>query len=167
MQNAIPPKFPYAAVFLHGRPRHDGDDFSRAHPPMERGKRAKIFAPFDALDGYGTAIRTKRAVYVEKICLSADERAEINRRLSLLRDRIPAGVKSGGVLPEVRATYYVPCGDRNHDAFGIRGTYETVRGPCRSVDGEAGILTVGNTAIRFDDLLSVRSAGQSGRGKDQ
>ena len=122
---------------------------------MERGKRAKIFAPFDALDGYGAAVRSKNAVYVEKICLSEDERAEINRRLALLRDRIPAGRKSGGALPEVRATYYVPCGDRNHDAFGMRGTYETVRGLCLSVDETAGILRVGNTVIRFDDLLTV------------
>jgi hypothetical protein len=31
------------------RPVHNGDDFSRIHPKMRRGNRAKIFAPFDAL----------------------------------------------------------------------------------------------------------------------
>ena len=34
------------------RPDHNGDDFSRIHPKMRRGNRAKIFAPFDALSGF-------------------------------------------------------------------------------------------------------------------
>ena len=158
MKPTLPPHFPYTAVFLHGRPRHEDDEFSRAHPPMDRGRRAKIFAPFDALDGYGTAIRAKNALYVDKIALSEDEKAEINRRLTVLRSRIPAGRRSGGAMPEVRATYYVPCADRNSDAFGRKGRYETVRGPCARVDDTARALTVGSTVIRFEDLLQIACA---------
>ena len=50
------PSFPYLRVLLQGRPSHGEDP---KHPPMDRGHRAKIFAPFDALDGFSSEIREK------------------------------------------------------------------------------------------------------------
>lgn len=41
------------------RPVHENDLFSINHPPMDRGRRAKIFAPFAALKGYEEAIDEK------------------------------------------------------------------------------------------------------------
>ena len=55
---AMPPDFKYKNVYLRGRPVHYfGDDFSVKHPPMSVSKWAKIFSPFDALRGFGDAIR--------------------------------------------------------------------------------------------------------------
>lgn len=53
----MPAAFPYREVFFRGKPRHDRDDaFRIRHPQMDPGRRAKIFAPFDALKGFDEAI---------------------------------------------------------------------------------------------------------------
>ena len=45
-----PKNFKYKAVLEHGRPQHEPfDAFRLKHPIMPLQKRAKIFAPFDAL----------------------------------------------------------------------------------------------------------------------
>lgn len=48
---------PYHDIRDKERPQHDGDAFSRRHPKMPLSKRAKIFLPFDALNGFSTAIK--------------------------------------------------------------------------------------------------------------
>ena len=54
----MPPDFKYKAVYLKGRPKHNkNDEFWIKHPPMSVSKWAKIFSPFDALRGFGDAIR--------------------------------------------------------------------------------------------------------------
>ncbi len=59
---AMPADFKYRAVFMKGRPQHDGcDPFSLKHPKMDTGRRAKIFAPFDALRGFSAAIMERSA----------------------------------------------------------------------------------------------------------
>ena len=53
----MPRGFCYRDVFLKGKPRHEKDDgFLFRHPRMEHAKRAKIFAPFDALKGFDDAL---------------------------------------------------------------------------------------------------------------
>ncbi len=47
--------FPYLQVLMQGKPQH-GEDYLK-HPPMDLIHRAKIFAPFDALQGYSEKIR--------------------------------------------------------------------------------------------------------------
>ena len=55
---AMPADFGYRDVFLKGKPQHDQyDSFRIRHPRMSTGHRAKIFAPFDALDGFSALIR--------------------------------------------------------------------------------------------------------------
>lgn len=54
---SMPPGFRYREIYAHGKPDHPGTDPFRAkHPGMDVGKRAKIFAPFDALRGFGEAL---------------------------------------------------------------------------------------------------------------
>ena len=53
----VPLSFPYLRVLMQGRPEHREEN--PKHPPMDRGHRAKIFAPFDALDGFSEMIRQK------------------------------------------------------------------------------------------------------------
>ncbi len=53
----MPAGFRYKNVYLKGKPQHDRfDSFRIAHPQMDTGKRAKIFAPFDALKGFDEAV---------------------------------------------------------------------------------------------------------------
>lgn len=49
--------FPYLRVLLRGRPERG--EMPGKHLPMDREHRAKIFAPFDALDGFSEMIREK------------------------------------------------------------------------------------------------------------
>ena len=55
----IPVSGPYSRVRARGCPAHTGGRFALLHPQMERGRRAKIFAPFDALEGFSDRIRTR------------------------------------------------------------------------------------------------------------
>ncbi len=57
----IPEDFPYREVLRKGKPRHGREDpFRLRHPKMEPGRRAKIFAPFDALKGFREALEAVR-----------------------------------------------------------------------------------------------------------
>ena len=68
----LPENFRYREAYLKGRPGHDRyDEFSVRHPRMDVGRRAKIFAPFDALRGFSAAILEKQAE-----CERDSERAE-------------------------------------------------------------------------------------------
>ena len=53
----MPVNFKYREAYMKGRPRHDRlDPFSIRHPKMDVGRRAKIFASFDALKGFDEAL---------------------------------------------------------------------------------------------------------------
>ena len=70
----VPLSFPYLRVLMQGKPEHrEGDP---KHPPMERGHRAKIFAPFDALDGFSAEIKKKDRLFEE----AAPEKTEGQHR---------------------------------------------------------------------------------------
>ena len=60
----IPVSLPYVRVLVRGFPVHTDDDFALRHPRMERSLRAKIFAPFDALEGFSDRIRTRDTALV-------------------------------------------------------------------------------------------------------
>ncbi len=66
--------FPYLRLLMRGRPKAAEDLLSGKHPPMDRGHRAKIFAPFDALTGFSELIAEKDRLYEE----AAPERQEGN-----------------------------------------------------------------------------------------
>ncbi len=159
----IPLSFPYIAVYLQGKPKHYMDEFSHKHPSMERGKRAKIFAPFDALDGYGDAVRSKNVQYTDKIELGDEEKEELNRKLSILHkltfNRRMA--KQNHVI--VTVTYYVPCQDENNFAFGSRGEYIQATGMVWKVDMEVSrSIAVDQKSILFDDILQIECIYREG-----
>ena len=64
----MPEGFRYAELAKAGRPQHKKfDEFWCRHPPMELGKRAKIFAPFAALKGFEEKIdSSQRQVRIEQ-----------------------------------------------------------------------------------------------------
>ena len=155
---SVPLAFPYIVAFLQGKPQHIDDDFSIKHPPMERGKRAKIFAPFDALDGYGDAVRSKNVIYTNKAELDESEKEELNRRLSILHNLTYNRRMAKKNRVVVSITYYVPCSDENNFAFGIQGEYRKAAGMVWRVDTDvAQTITLGTTTIQFQDITKIES----------
>lgn len=58
----MPSHFRYRDVYLKGRPQHEGSDpFLFRHPNMSCRRRAKLFAPFDALRGFDAALMAEEA----------------------------------------------------------------------------------------------------------
>ncbi|MCR5702579.1 MAG: hypothetical protein K6G76_10620 [Lachnospiraceae bacterium] len=56
----FPQDFKYIEVIKKGKNKHiKNDAFYLKHPPMDLSRRAKIFAPFDALKGFNEAIEEK------------------------------------------------------------------------------------------------------------
>ena len=131
----MPSNFRYIETFRKGRPRHEKlDPFWRRHPNMDLGKRAKIFAPFDALRGFSAAIIAKNEIYEYRRELSEEERDEINQTLSLLQQLTANGRLARENQVQVTVTYFVPCADRNNEAYGYRGQYERISGTVWKVD---------------------------------
>ena len=58
----MPSDFRYREVFLRGKPERPA-----RHPAMDTGHRAKIFAPFDALDGFSAEIKKKDRLFEEEV----------------------------------------------------------------------------------------------------
>ena len=80
----MPADFIYKDVFLKGKPVHQRfDRFRLRHPTMDCGRRAKIFAPFDALAGFNEAVAAKEVLYEFRRELDDGEKEELNRKLSL------------------------------------------------------------------------------------
>ena len=156
----IPADFPYVAVILQGRPKHVNDEFAYKHPKMDRGKRAKIFAPFDALDGYSDAVKSKDVEYVQRVDfhedgLAEEERDELARRMEILHTLTLTGRQARKNQVVVTVTYFVPCEDENNFSYGIRGLYKHVTGICWRVDFVGHTMTVDKAAIHLDDIVRL------------
>ena len=159
----IPTQFKYLDVFLIGRPRHQKmDPFWIRHPSMDVAKRAKIFAPFDALRGFNAAIIAKDALYETKKELSEEDLDELNRKLSALSEltRNSKAARDNHVM--VTVTHFVPCTDRDNEAYRIRGNYETVTGICMNVDSFPRRLVLSDgRKISFEDIFSIEFEGDN------
>ena len=154
-----PDNFEYTEILKQGKPHHEKfDDFYRRHPFMDVSKRAKIFSPFDALKGFGEATAGKRVQYQPKIILVEEIQDEISRRLDILhRLTINSRIARQNHIV-VSVTYFVPCSDKNHEAYGYRGSYLTIEGVCKNVDSVISkTITVDDVVIEFDYILSIES----------
>ncbi len=157
----MPANFRYRDVFLKGKPRHDiCDPFRIRHPVMDTRHRAKIFSPFDALKGFDDAVAAKDVLYDSRVELSPEESAELDRRLSILRDLTYNGRMARTNRVEVSVTYFESCQDEDHGGFGQRGSYRTVTGICYNVDTEIEqAITIDRIKIPLDDILKIEAAG--------
>ena len=157
----MPADFKYAEVMRRGKPQHERfDPFSVKHPKMEHGKRAKIFAPFDALRGFNFAISRKQVIYVDKPELSREDETELNRRLDILHNLTFNSHMARRNRPTVTAEIYIPCSDEHHDAFGQRGRIDTVSGICQNVDPDiTRTIRIENNTIPFDHLIRIECQG--------
>ncbi len=154
----MPADFRYRDVFLKGKPRHEKyDTFRIKHPEMDVGRRAKIFAPFDALRGFNEAVASKNVFYKERKELNTDEKKEIDRRLHILKELTCSRKTARASMVEISVTYYIPCTDENSEFFGIRGYYNTYCGICWNVDEVYGTILVDGERICFEDILRIEN----------
>lgn len=116
---------------------------SAVHPPMPMEVRAAQFSPFAALTGYEEAIRETGRLTEEKAELEEDEAEELDRRLSMLQERI-------GDRPEISVTYFKP------DARKSGGAYVTAVGRLRKIDMFDRVLVmVDGTRIPLDAVRGM------------
>lgn len=131
----MPSNFRYIETFRKGRPRHEKlDPFWQRHPNMDPLKRAKIFAPFDALRGFSAAVIAKNEIYEYRRELSDEELEELSHKLSLLQQLTANSQLARENQVQVTVTYFVPCADRDNEAYGYRGRHETISGTVWKVD---------------------------------
>ena len=150
----MPADFPYRTIFLKGRPQHEKyDDFWLRHPPMNPGRRAKIFAPFDALAGFDDAVASKEVLYEPKRHLSESEKERLDKRLRLLAALTRNGKEARQNRPAAEVTYFVPCSDKNSFAYGLEGTYNTVAGFVERVSRYA--ITIDGKDIPLEDVAGI------------
>ncbi len=155
----IPAGFRYLDVFLKGKPQHDRyDSFRLKHPLMPCGRRAKLFAPFDALRGFDFAILMKNELYTDKVIPSPETQEELDRRLSILHKLTYNSRMARANQVKVSVTYYEACNDVNHEAYGRQGQYKTVNGICLNVDAEVTkSVLVDGMRIPMDNILKIES----------
>ena len=157
----MPVDFRYREVFLKGKPQHERFDLFRIrHPSMDAGHRAKIFSPFDALKGFNEAVAAKDVLYENRIDLAPEDEEELSRRLTILHNLTFNSRMARANRVHVSVTYYEPCSDENHEAYGLRGQYKIVTGICWNVDAEAGhTILVGSRKLPLEDVIKIESPG--------
>ena len=157
----MPAGFPYRALFLKGRPKHEKyDDFWRKHPPMDTGRRAKIFAPFDALAGFDECIQSKLVQYGEKKTLSEGEMEKLDTALAVLHSLTYNSKAARMNKPQAEVIYFVPCTDLHSEWYGIGGQYQTISGTVKKVDAiiEKAIF-IDDKRISLDDVVEISLKG--------
>ena len=161
----MPLDFKYKSVFLRGRPRHQKtDDFRIRHPPMSPSHWAKIFSPFDALDGFDEAIRSKDILYCDRRILEEGEQEDLDRKFAVLRSLTRASRAALSSCPTVSVTCFSPCTDVHNDSYGTGGRYETITGICRKVDDISRTITIDDQVISMEDIVSVSDGPDSSAG---
>lgn len=118
---------------------------SPTRPRMSMIDRAAQFSPFAALTGYDAAIKETGRLTDQRIELSEDSRAALDRKQQLL-------VECLADQPEVSVTYFIP------DERKSGGAYVTVTGIVKKVDDyQRLLLLTEGTKIPLDDILELES----------
>ena len=118
---------------------------SATRPRMSMIDRAAQFSPFAALTGYDAAIKETGRLTDERIELTEDSRAVLDRKQQLLLDNLADH-------PEASVTYFVP------DERKSGGAYVTVTGIVKKVDDYQRLLILTDgTKIPLDEILDMES----------
>ena len=111
--------------------------------------RAAQFSPFQALSGFGSAIRETARVTGERVELTEDEKAVLDEKLRYL-------CETGG---EAIFTYFLPDGKKDG------GTYVDAVGTIKKIDPLEGcVILTDRTAIPIEDILEVEAKKPPGQG---
>lgn len=113
---------------------------SARHPRMPMTDRAAQFSPFQALTGYGAAIRETARLTDQKVELTEDEMELLDEKLQMLLDTGKAAL----------FTYFLS------DEKKSGGTYVTVKGILKKIDSlERRILLANGSKIPINDILDI------------
>lgn len=129
---------------------HEYDDIidlphhvSATRSRMSMIDRAAQFSPFAALTGYDAAIKETGRLADERIELSEESRAALDRKQQLLLDNLAD-------RPEVSMTYFVP------DERKSGGAYVTITGRVKKVDEyERLLILTDGTKIPLDEIQDL------------
>lgn len=128
---------PYDDIIELSRP------VSEWHPRMPMIDRAAQFAPFQALTGYGEAIRETARLTDQKIELAEEEKLLLDEKLRVLAAAVPNG-------PAAQFTYFQP------DSKKEGGAYVTVTGAVKKVDRLKRLVLLDDAAIPIESILKIR-----------
>ena len=152
----IPCSVRYKNALQSGRPMHTKfDEFYARHPFMDTRKRAKIFAPFDALAGFDELILSKEVSYVEKEELGEERVKELDIKLHILGEAVKNSRDAAEKELKIGVTYYIPCTDILNDAYGVKGRYVTATGTLRKVDTVLRYIQIDDIIIDLDDISDI------------
>ena len=140
----------YVSCFLLGRPVHDGDRFSKEHPSMQLQHRAKLFMPFDALDGYSDAIAQRQKITEPPPELTEEEKEELGRRFALLHEKW----RSGEHLL-ISVVFFQRDPQAEALRGGVRGTFRETGGMLTRIDPDRRYLQVVEMKISFDCIYRL------------
>lgn len=173
----MPPDFRYAAVLRRGRPRHGTagkistyDAFYRKHPPMDCYRRAKIFAPFDALAGFSQCIASKEVLYCEKKILTEGEKEELDKKINILYGLTKNSRMARENAVRVSIRHFEKCSDPQSESYtedGKFGQYKTTTGFVYKIDVLNRCITlfpveIDNTtipsSISVSDIVDIQSS---------
>lgn len=122
-------------------PHHVSD----TRPRMSMIDRAAQFSPFAALTGYDAAIRETGRLTDERIELSEECHAALDRKQQFLTEHISDH-------PEISVTYFV------HDERKSGGAYVTVTGQVKRVDEyERQLILLDGSKIPLDEIMELES----------
>ena len=118
---------------------------STTRPRMSMLDRAAQFSPFAALTGYDAAIKETGRLTGQRIELTEECRAVLDRKQQVLLENLTEH-------PEVSVTYFVP------DERKSGGTYVTVAGRVKKVDEyQRLLLLTDGTRIPLTEVLELES----------
>ena len=118
---------------------------STTRPRMSMLDRAAQFSPFAALTGYDAAIKETGRLTGQRIELTEECRAVLDRKQQVLLENLAEH-------PEVSVTYFVP------DERKSGGTYVTVAGRVKKVDEyQRLMLLTDGTRIPLTEVLELES----------
>ena len=121
------------------------------HPHMSNSDRAKIFSPFAALKGHTEAIHEKETPRVNRIDLSEEMAAALNKKLLFLEKG-----------QHVSVTFFISDPGPNGSGGTADGMYIVHAGTIRRIDSIARILEIDNYKINFDDILDITPEQSTG-----
>ena len=137
--------FDYSKIIDLDRPEHNNDLFSIKHPKMRREDRAKIFAPFAALNGHAELLASEERITVPKIEVSADDSEIINENIVTIAEKL-----RNKETVKAAVTYYVPDKYRANE-----GMYIVTVGAAEKIDETNATLKINGVMIDFDDISNI------------
>lgn len=124
-----------------------------AHPRMRREDRAKIFAPFAALNGHGDAIHARDKVLVPQISMTEYAKSCLDEKLRMLRRG-----------DQVTVSYFAA---HKREGTELLGEYVSACDEVLGVDEVERRLRLRGLTIPFDCLQTIRIRDAAEQNEDE